>query len=134
MARIAQADISRGRYDEGLALLAPFEATNAGPPASSLAVLALAAIMRGDTEGAYAYAMRNSAAATPLGLVTRIVACRAKRDFVCVAASAEALRTNFPGFASDVPAALGRHAFTDAIKFTLLNRLAEAGYDVGPSR
>ena len=134
MARIARAYISRERYDEGLALLAPIEATNSGPPASSLAILALAAMMRGDMHGAYGYAMRTGAAATPFGLVMRIIACHALDDPACVSAASESLRTNFPGFAADIPGGLDRHAFTDRIRAAVLKGLADAGVDTTPSR
>ena len=128
MARIARAYISRERYDEGLALLAPFEGTNAGPPASAFSILAVAALMRGDNETALTYSLRSGASASPMGLVTRIIACHQAADDACVIAASRQLRASYPGFSADVADSLDRHVYADAIKAKLLNGLAAAGF------
>ena len=128
MARVARAYISRERYDEGLALMEPFEAANSAPPASMLAPLAIAALMRGDHEKALQYAQRTTAALSPLGLVARIVACHETGDGGCVVAAISQLRTEYPRFAKDVPGALQRHCYTESIRARLLNGLKEAGW------
>jgi hypothetical protein len=128
MARIARAYITRERYDDGLALMAPFESANVSPPSSMLAPLAIASIMHGDSEKALSYAMRTATTATPLGLVARIVACRESGDGACAVAAQNELKTVFPGFAKDVPAALQRHAYTDSIRARLLKGLVDAGW------
>lgn len=128
MARVARAYISRERYDEGLALMAPFEAANSDPPASLLAPLAIAALMRGDREKALGYAKRTAAAAAPLGLAVRIAACQEVGDSACAAAAVKELQFAYPGFAMDVPAALERHAYSDSIRARLLRDMAEAGW------
>ena len=126
--RIAAAYISRGKYSDGLALLRPMEATIPGPPVGSIPYLALAAHMRGDASATLGYAQRTSAESTPLGLLMRIVACHEHADQRCVDAAQTKLRTDYPGFAGDIPGALDRYAMTDSIKTTLLNDLTAAGY------
>jgi adenylate cyclase len=126
--RIASAYISRGLYAEGLALLRPMEATVLGPPIGSKPFLALAAYMRGDVDATWDYAQRPSEAATPMGLVMRIVACHQHGDVNCVRAASERLLSDYPRFARDIPAALDRYGMIDSIKTNLLKDLAAAGY------
>ena len=123
--RISRAYIARGDYAEGLAHL---KNLGAGLPASSAALFTLAALMRADRDGAYNYARRQPSAATPLGLVARIVACHEHDDEVCAAEAILSLHQSFPGFARDVPAALERHGLIEPIQQRLLKGLAEAGF------
>jgi len=123
--RIARAYISRGAYDEGVAQL---QKSPAGMPAASAALLTLVALMRADREGAYDYARRQQTAATPLGLVTRILAFHEHGDEAGAAEAMRTLNADFPGFARGIPAALDRHALTDAIQRRLLDGLAAAGF------
>jgi hypothetical protein len=125
---LGSAHISRGSYEEGLAIAASVETSGAGAPIGSIPFFALAAHMRGDAEGAYRYASIPGAALTPMGLVMRVIACGQRRDAGCAAAAARQLRADFPGFARDLPAAFDRYAFTDAIKSTLLREMASAGF------
>jgi len=128
MARIARAYISRERYEEAHAVMAPFETANVAQPASLLAPLAIEAIMKGDLTKSLTYTLKSAISGTPLGLVARIVACEETGNQPCVAEAQIELRNSFPGFAKDVPAALQRHLYDESIQARLLKGLADTGW------
>ena len=121
--------ISRGRYDEGVALLSKLKGSNSGPQAAAVAFLALAAHMQGRTEAEQAEADRIVATFTALGLTMRILNCDRNGDAACVETASQTLRRNFPGFARDVPAALDRYGLTSEIKANLIKGLIAAKFD-----
>ena len=127
-ANVGEAYISRGRYDEGMAILPQLEMANLGAPPISVSMLALAAHMRGDEETAERFADQAAAARQPIGLVVRIAACETDKNQACVFEASQQLRQDFPGFAADVPLALFRHALADDIRAKLLADLRAAGF------
>ena len=126
--------ISRGRYDEGVALLKQSEGSNSGLQATAVAFLGLAAHMQGNFDLARAEADRIVSAFTPLGLTLRILACDKVGDAACVAAASLALHENFGGYARDVPAALDRYGLADDIKANLIRGLLAAKFDPAPMK
>ena len=127
-ANVGVAYISRGRYDEGMAILSRLEGSNLGAPAFSVPMLALAAYMRGDEEAAERFASRAVAAQQPMGLIMRIVVCERRKRPACALEASQQLRQDYPGFAADVPTALFRHALADDIQAKLLTDLRAAGF------
>lgn len=127
-ANVGVAYISRGRYDEGVAILSRLEDANLGAPAFSVPMLALAAYMRGDAETAERFASRATAARRPLGLVVWIAACETEMSQDCVLQATRQLRRDYPEIAADVPTALFRHGLADDIRAKLLSDLNAAGF------
>jgi hypothetical protein len=127
-ANVGVAYISRGRYDEGMAILSRLDETNLGTPCFAVPMLALAAYMRGDEVEAERFASRPVVARLPMGLLVRIAVCETENKQACVLDASQQLRRDYPGFAADVPTALLRHAFADDIRAKLLTDLRAAGF------
>jgi hypothetical protein len=127
-ATVGMAYLSRGRYDEGMALLSPldgpdWEALNLAVPA-----LAFAAYLRGDEAQMERFARLAAAARYPTGLILRIIVCGREKDQACVQGASQQLRRDYPGFAADAAAGFDRLAFADDIKARLLSDLRAVGF------
>lgn len=124
---LASLYVMRERYDEGLALMRPYRAQEIGAPAHFDSTRALAAYMRKQDEEFARLVSRPAMAASPIGLLLRIVASHKAGDAVGARDSADLLQRNFSGFAADVPASLRRYGMTQRMQETLLADLTEAG-------
>ena len=127
-ATVSMAYLSRGRYDEGVALLSRLEASNSEPPDLAVPALAFAAYLRDDEATAGRFARLATAARYPIGLVVRTIVCGRQKDQGCVEEASQRLRRDYPGFAANVPAAFDRLALADDIKTRLLADLRTAGF------
>ena len=127
-ATVGMAYLSRGRYDEGVALLSRLEGPNSEPPNLAIPALAFAAYLRGDEATAGRFARLATAARYPIGLVVRAIVCGREKDRGCVQEASQRLRRDYPGFAAYVPAAFDRLALTDDIKARLLSDLRSVGF------
>jgi hypothetical protein len=96
-------------------------------PGAFLAFVALSAYMRGDGETAWRVATRRGQDHNSIGLLMRILVCQQRRDQNCVKISTQQLKSEFPGFASNLPASLDRYAVSDPIKTRIVNDLAAGG-------
>jgi adenylate cyclase len=126
-ASIGAAHISRGDFAEGDALLAPLMKMESNAPRAFLAFAALSAYMRGDVETAWGIATGGGQDHNSIGLLMRILVCQQRRDRNCVKSSAQQLKFEFPGFASNLPASLDRYAFSGPIKTRIINDLTAGG-------
>ncbi len=127
-ATVGMAYLSRGRYDEGMALLSPLDDPNSEALNLAVPALAFAAYLRGDEAQMERFARLAAAARYPTGLVLRIVVCGREKDQACVQGASQQLRRDYPGFAADVAAGFDRLAFADDIKARLLSDLRAAGF------
>lgn len=134
IASIAYTYILRERFDEGLALIAPFEAMPTGLPSHFSVQLGFVAFMRDDRAKLQSLAMRPSFLATPGGILLRAIACHRKDDAACARDAANALRRDYPGVASDIPGAFRRYQMTENMARKLLAELAETQlFDLKPA-
>ncbi len=127
-ATVGMAYLSRGRYDEGVALLSRLEGPNSEPPNLAVPALAFAAYLRGDEATAGRFARLAASARYPTGLVLRIAVCAKEKNQGCVQGASQQLRRDYPGFAADVATGFDRLALTDDIKAKLLSDLRTAGF------
>lgn len=125
---IAAGHIARGRYREGVAILAELENGPLGLPGFSIGPFALASYMQGDTAKAEQLVARSDAERYSMGLLMQIVLCGRRGDRACVEAASHRLRSQYPGFAAHVSEALSRHGLADDIKARLLAALRVAGF------
>ena len=125
--RVGRAEVSRGRYNEGVAQLSRVEEASSGEEPVATAFLALAAHIRGDVETRRSLLSRKSAERTALGLSLRIIDSQGRGDIAGEASAVVRLRRDFPGFCADIPAALERYALIDSLRDSLLQGLKDSG-------
>lgn len=128
-ASVAVANISRGRYRDGMSLLSRVDTLIGRNLGFTMPYKAVAAYMRGDNAAAERIAFRPTNAPFALDLLMRIVLCAEKGDDSCARASTDKLRRDYPGVAGNIPAALDRHRLSGEIKEKILHSLDRMGDD-----